>query len=121
MVVDDSHLIRKIFIEILESHNFKVITACNGFDAIEKIKQYSPDSIVTDLLMPGMNGYELCRWLKRNPSTQKIPVLLCSSRSYPVDLHWAKKQGADGFLCKPFNSSELFNTLKPFLPLALSR
>jgi twitching motility two-component system response regulator PilH len=62
-----------------------------------------------------MNGYDLCRWLKKTPKGQNIPVLMCSSKAEEFDRYWGIKQGADAYLAKPFHPSELIQTVKNLL------
>ena len=112
LVVDDSHTSREVFLQILRSDAIKVVQATNGVEAQEKIQTDSPDVVITDLIMPQMNGYELCRWIKNNPTTQEIPVLICSTKNEEFDRYWGKKQGADAYITKPLAASELLKTIK---------
>ncbi|MGF1490231.1 MAG: PleD family two-component system response regulator [Prochloraceae cyanobacterium] len=112
LVVDDSQASREIYSGILQSHSIKVIEAANGIDAQQKLKSSTPDLIITDVVMPEMNGYEFCRWVKNNPSTQKIPVLVCSSKNEEFDRYWGMKQGADAYMTKPFAPPDLLKTIK---------
>ena len=75
LIVDDSIIPRQMLSELLKGYNLKVIEAENGNEAQEKLNSEKIDLVVTDLIMPKMNGYELCRWIKNNPSIQDIPVL----------------------------------------------
>ncbi len=94
-----------------------VLLSTNGSHAIQILEQHSPDLVITDLIMPSMNGYELCRWLKNNPATQTIPVLMCSTKSEEFDRDWGMKQGADAYLTKPFLTAELIATVQHLLQL----
>ena len=111
LVVDDSQASREIYSGILQSHSIKVMEAENGIEAQQKLKSNTPDLIITDVVMPEMNGYELCRWVKNNPSTQNIPVLVCSSKNEEFDRYWGMKQGADAYMTKPFAPPDLLKTL----------
>lgn len=115
LVVDDSHVQRELISEVLNSHGMKVIEATDGLEAQKILKSTVPDMVITDLIMPEMNGYELCRWIKNNPDTQKIPVLICSTKSEEFDRYWGMKQGADAYLTKPFSGAELFMSVKHLL------
>ncbi len=112
LVVDDSHASREIYSGILKSHSINVIEAANGVEAKQRIEENNPDVVITDVVMPEMNGYELCRWIKNNPSTQKIPVLVCSTKNEEFDRYWGMKQGADAYMTKPFAPPELLKTIK---------
>jgi two-component system, chemotaxis family, response regulator PixH len=85
------------------------VTAQEGMDiAIQK----KPDVIISDVVMPGMSGFELCRKLKQNPETEKIPIILCTSKNQEIDRLWGMKQGADAYLTKPFTCEQLIRTVK---------
>lgn len=112
LVVDDSHSLRQMIVDILVKKGLKVFEAANGKEAQEQLNQQVPDLVITDLIMPEMNGYELCRWIKNNPSTKDIPVLICSTKSEEFDRHWGMKQGADAYLTKPFQATEMLQTIK---------
>ena len=115
LVVDDSSSLRETFSEILGSLKVKILTATNGSEAVNLLGKCTPDLVITDLIMPEMNGYELCRWVKNNPSTQSIPVLMCSTKSEEFDRYWGMKQGADAYLTKPFQAAELISTVQNML------
>lgn len=119
LIVDDSNSLRQSFLSILSSQKMKVVLAHNGSHAIQLLEKDTPppDLVITDLIMPEMNGYELCRWLKNNPSTKNIPVLMCSTKSEEFDRYWGMKQGADAYLTKPFAPAELVKMVKDLLRL----
>lgn len=112
LVVDDSHSLRQMIVDLLLKKGIKVLEASNGAEAQEQMGQNIPDLVITDLIMPQMNGYELCRWIKNNPATQNIPVLICSTKSEEFDRYWGMKQGADAYLTKPFQATEMLQTIK---------
>lgn len=93
----------------------QVAAAVNGLQAKEYIQANALDLVITDLIMPEMNGYELCRWIKNEPTTQKIPVLICSTKSEEFDRYWGMKQGADAYITKPFHPPELLKTVRQLL------
>lgn len=115
LIVDDSQTLRQMLSELLLSSGLKVIEATNGIEAKQQIQTSAPDLVITDLIMPGMNGYELCRWIKNEPATQRIPVLICSTKSEEFDRYWGMKQGADAYITKPFHPPELLKTVKQLL------
>lgn len=112
LIVDDSPSLRQILIELLEKRGINVLEAASGMEAQEQIEKQIPDLVITDLIMPQMNGYELCRWIKNNPSTQDVPVLICSTKSEEFDRYWGMKQGADAYMTKPFQPAEMLQTIK---------
>ncbi len=115
LIVDDSQTLRHMLSELLQNSGLKVIEATNGAEAKAKIQAKIPDLVITDLIMPEMNGYELCRWIKSQPTTQNLPVLICSTKSEEFDRYWGMKQGADAYITKPFHPPELLNTVKQLL------
>lgn len=115
MVVDDSVTLRQMIAELLEGRGLKVTVASDGVEALEQIKTNRPDLVVLDIVMPRMNGYEVCRRLKSDPKTQSLPVVMCSSKSEEFDRYWGMKQGADAYIAKPFHPQELVGTIKQLL------
>ena len=115
LVVEDSKSTRKMMSKLLSEKGFKVATAIDGVEALKKLPNVSPDIVVMDIVMPNMNGYELCRKIKSNPQTKDVPVVICSAKSEDFDRYWGIKQGADAYIAKPFEKRELIATIKQFL------
>lgn len=115
LVVDDSQTVRQMLSELLQKGGLTVIEAANGIEAKEKIQTKAPDLVITDVVMPGMNGYELCRWIKNDPAAHKIPILICSTKDQEFDRYWGMKQGADAYITKPFQPTEMLRTVKQLL------
>lgn len=112
LVVDDSPTVRELVSEHLRQQNFTVVEAFDGLDATEKIKISVPDLVITDVVMPRMNGYELCRWIKGNVKNKTVPVIMCTTKSEEFDKYWGMKQGADAYITKPYNPPELIDIVK---------
>ncbi|NQE36987.1 DNA-binding response regulator MtrA [Microcoleus sp. IPMA8] len=115
MVVDDSVTLREMIADLLKGRGLNVTVASDGVEALEQIKANRPDLVVLDIVMPRMNGYEVCRRLKSDPKTQNLPVVMCSSKSEEFDRYWGMKQGADAYIAKPFHPQELVGTIKQLL------
>ena len=115
LVVDDSQTLRKMLSEILRQHGMDVVEAIDGVEAKALILSTVPDLVITDLIMPGMNGYELCRWIRTQPLIQDLPILICSTKGEEFDRYWGMKQGADAYITKPFHPPELIQTIKKLL------
>lgn len=115
LVVDDSQTVRQMLSELLQKGGLTVVEAVNGLEAKAKIQAKLPDLVITDLIMPEMNGYELCRWMKNDPSAQNIPILVCSTKDQEFDRYWGMKQGADAYITKPFQPGEMLQTVKQLL------
>lgn len=115
MIVDDSNTIRAMLTELLKRHGFNVVEAEDGQVAKQLMKDNPPDLVITDVVMPNMNGYELCRWVKNEMPGGGAPVILCSTKSEAFDRHWAMKQGGDAYIIKPFNPDDMMNTINDLL------
>ena len=92
-----------------------VVSVSDGVEALEQIRNQRPDLVVLDIVMPRMNGYEVCRQIKTDPKTQDVPVVMCSSKGEEFDIYWGMKQGADAYISKPFEPDELIGTVKQLL------
>lgn len=112
LVVEDSPSELELISHFLNESGYKVIKATDGKEALEKLESEKPDAIITDVVMPGMSGFELCRSLKKNPATQKVPIVICSSKNQEIDRLWAMRQGADAYVTKPYTREELLRAIK---------
>jgi len=115
LIVDDSIMMREMVSDQLRRGGFEVIEAIDGEEAIAKIQQESPDIVITDIVMPRKNGYELTRWIKNEPTTKHIPVVMCTSKSEEFDVYWGMKQGADAYITKPYHPPDLVDAVKKLL------
>ncbi|MGK7931405.1 MAG: PleD family two-component system response regulator [Microcystaceae cyanobacterium] len=112
LVADDSKTQREYMSELLTKCGFKVILATDGKEAVDKISHARFDLIILDIVMPEMNGFQVCRKIKNDPDTKHIPVILCSTKDTPADHYWGLKQGADAYVVKSFEPHELLATIK---------
>ena len=115
LIVDDSATERSIISSCLKEFGIEVFEAFSGEEALEKIEQKYPDLILLDIVLPGRSGFEICRQLKKSEDTNKIPIILCSSKSTDMDKFWGKKQGADAYMPKPIDLEELVRIVKNFI------
>jgi twitching motility two-component system response regulator PilH len=115
LVVEDSVTQREMITDLLKGSGLTVTVASDGVEALEQIQGHCPDLIVLDIVMPRMNGYEVCRRIKADPQTQNVPVVMCSSKGEEFDRYWGMKQGADAYIAKPFQPTELVGTVKQLL------
>ncbi|MEC4805453.1 MAG: response regulator [Jaaginema sp. PMC 1079.18] len=115
LVVEDSVAQQQMISDLLKESGLTVLVANNGVEALSFIQENHPDIVVLDIIMPHMNGYELCRRLKSDPVTQNLPVVMCSSKGEEFDRYWGMKQGADAYIAKPFQPAELIGTVKQLL------
>ncbi|MBN1153927.1 diguanylate cyclase [candidate division KSB1 bacterium] len=115
LIVDDIALNRKLQHAYLDAVGYDVIVAKDGVEALEKIKNESPDLILLDVMMPKMNGFEVCRELKNNEETRFIPVILVTALNEIENKIKGIEAGADDFISKPFNKLELLARVKSLL------
>jgi twitching motility two-component system response regulator PilH len=115
LVVEDSQAQREVIVSLLKRDRFEITTAQNGLEAIAQAKLIHPDVVILDIIMPGMNGFEVCRKLRDSPETGNISIVMCSSKSTLVDRHWGFKQGANAYVAKPFSAKDLIDTIRKLL------
>ncbi|MBX7246276.1 MAG: response regulator [Candidatus Sumerlaeaceae bacterium] len=120
LVVDDDADLLQI-VKMCIEQDFEVLTAMDGIEAIEKITSYQPDLIVLDAMMPKMSGFQLCQSLRRNARYAKTPMMFVSGKTTPRDRDYALRIGANDFLPKPFEPSELRAKLQGLMQLPTFR
>ena len=111
LVVDDSPTERFFLADLLAKKGYTVITAENGDEAVAKIRAERPSLVLMDVVMPGASGFQVTRALSRDPDTQAIPVVLCTSKSNETDRIWGMRQGARDYLTKPIRAEELLSKI----------
>ncbi|MBD1875396.1 response regulator [Nodosilinea sp. FACHB-131] len=107
LVVEDTPSEMELMMHYLRDSGCTVICAVTAQEALEKAAQHPPDVIVSDVVMPGMSGFELCRSLKKQPATAHVPIVLCTSKNQDIDRLWGMRQGADIYLTKPYTRDQL--------------
>lgn len=108
LVIEDDQLLRKMYTSALREEGFEVIEAHNGLQAMEKATELLPDAIVTDLGLPGIDGFELCRRLHRTPSVSGVPIVAITGRYLSdADVQRALREGCRTVLIKPFRVEDL--------------
>ncbi len=112
LVVEDTPSAQQLLNQYLQESGYNVINANNGKEALDKVNQQKPDVVITDLVMPGMSGLELCRSLKKDPNTKKLPVIACTSKDQELDRLWGMKQGIDIYITKPYSKEEIIRAVR---------
>lgn len=107
LIVDDSPTELKLMMTALQNKGYNIITAADGEEAFAKIAAIRPDMVLLDVVMPKKNGYQVCRQIKSSAATKDIRVVLVTSKNQESDRFWGLKQGADGYLTKPYRPEEL--------------
>jgi CheY-like chemotaxis protein/predicted regulator of Ras-like GTPase activity (Roadblock/LC7/MglB family) len=118
LVVDDSLSVRKVVQRALESKRIEVLSAASGSEALEQIAREVPDLIVCDVIMPDMDGYQICDFIKKHPTLGHTPVLLISGIVNSTVLERAAKVRSDDVMRKPFAADELLHRIESLLPAA---
>ena len=111
LVVDDSETIRRSAEIFLRLTGFEVILASDGFDALSKICDFNPDLILVDIMMPKLDGYQMCQIVKQHPAYAKTPIIMLSSKDGVFDRARGRIAGSDQYLTKPFTRDGLLNAV----------
>src|SRR6202012_6044379 len=119
LVVDDILSNVKLLEAKLTAEYFEVVTAFNGLEALQKVEECDPDIILLDVMMPGMDGFEVARRIKSNPKTAHVPVVMVTALDQPSDRVAGLDAGADDFLTKPVDDSALFARVRSLVSLKL--
>ncbi len=110
LIVDDESHIRMLIeqtLEDLEDEGVDLLFADNGEDALQTIQQEEPDLVFLDVMMPKMNGIEVCRKVKENPGMEKVHIILLTAKGQEADKNKGMEVGADRYMTKPFDPDEL--------------
>jgi CheY-like chemotaxis protein len=117
LVVDDDRVIQQLLEVNLELEGYEVVaTASDGKEALDKIAELRPDLVILDIMMPKMDGLEVCRHLKADPELADIPIVLLSARAQDMDVREGLDIGADAYLTKPFDPVELLEVVGRLVP-----
>jgi putative two-component system response regulator len=112
LIVEDNDVLRKGLQSLLTAEKYQVIEAANGVEALEKMKQTTPDLILSDIAMPEMDGYELFDQVRSRPEWLTIPFIILTARRGREDIYAGKKTGAEDYLVKPVSRQELIATVR---------
>jgi CheY-like chemotaxis protein len=112
LLVDDDPLILEILRTILDLEEFEVTTVADGRQALASVAASPPDVVVCDVMMPEVDGFEVCRTLKSQPTTADLPVILLTARDRPEDRQAGEDAGCDAYLTKPFSPLQLIDVIR---------
>jgi len=115
LIVDDSANIRKLVTVVLRKEGYEFIEAKNGIEALEKVKLESPDLVILDIIIPGVDGLQVCNIVKSDPKTKDTAIIILTSEATYEAREKANKAGADVFMMKPFEPKDLRNAAKEVL------
>ncbi len=112
LVIDDSKTIRRTAETLLAKEGCEVHTAVDGFDALAKIAETTPDIVFVDIMMPRLDGYQTCSLIKHNKAYKNIPVIMLSSKDGLFDRARGRIVGSEHYLTKPFTKDELLSAIE---------
>jgi twitching motility two-component system response regulator PilH len=115
LVVDDVQTDRELIGKVVLATGHHPEYAGDGDEAFDKAKALKPALVLLDVVMPKQDGFATCRKLKKDADTGQIPVVLVTSKNTDTDRFWAEKQGANGFIVKPFSPDELTKVIRKFV------
>ena len=107
LVIDDTELMVRLTTDILTKHGYEVVSANNGVDGIKMVASEKPDLVLLDVVMPGIDGFEVCKLLRKDESNNLIPIIMLTAQGNEEDKLVGLEIGADDYITKPFNPREL--------------
>lgn len=116
LIVDDEKDVLELLFSVFDGlGDYRILGAMDGEEALRLVREANPDIILLDIRLPKMNGYEVCEFVKSDPTMSSTRVLMVSSMTQNSDLQKAEKVGADGYIAKPFSSKDLLEKVKELL------
>ncbi len=115
LIAEDSITDLQFIKNALQETGYEILTASNGDEAEQKVRLEMVDLIILDVVMPKKNGFQVCRSLKRDEKYRHIPIILITSKTQDSDRFWGLKQGADEYVTKPFEPTDLLEAVKKHL------
>ena len=115
LLVDDEPDIRLTVSKRLMNKGYRVTEAENGKIALDIIEKQVPDLVILDVMMPELNGYQVCRKLRERPETKELPVLMLTAKDQTTDRFWAEEVGVTEYITKPFEDEELLAAVQRLL------
>jgi len=115
LIVDDEPFILKSLAFVLKKEGFDVDTASNGLEAMERIQKEKPDLVFLDIMMPKMNGLELCQWMRNDPVFKHIYIIILTAKGQETDREKGLTIGADEYMTKPFSPSWVVERIRDIL------
>jgi len=115
LIVEDEHSIRETIRFVLEQAGYECLLACDGAEALIVARSGSPELILLDVMLPKLNGYQVCRLLKRDSRFSAIPIVMVTARTQDQDYAQGKESGADDYLTKPFEFADLLQIIRRHL------
>jgi DNA-binding response OmpR family regulator len=121
LIADDDPVIQKLLAVNFEMEGYRVVTASDGAEALERIGSDHPDLAVLDVMMPRVDGLDVVRALRADPTTRTMPIILLSAKAQAVDINRGLEAGADVYVTKPFDPAELLDKAAALIGTAEGR
>jgi len=118
LVVDDVEITTKLAQKWLERHGFIVVCAYDGLEALELAHSENPDLILLDVMLPHLDGFEVCKQLKAEDQFKKVPILMFTAKGLSRDVERGQEVGADEYIIKPFQGKALVATIRKHLKMS---
>lgn len=115
LIVEDEESLLKLESILLTSKGYSVTGVADGVSALEQVVLIKPDLIVLDIMLPGMDGFEVCRIIKQNPETANIPVMMLTAKKSSQDCERGMAAGASAYVTKPFKSAKIIEIIQELL------
>ena len=115
LIADDNENIREALTYLLEDEGYKLVLAKDGSDTLKKVKEFRPDILFLDIMMPEMNGYEICQIIKQDEELKATYVIMLTAKGQVAEQERGKEVGADEYIVKPFSPMEILNKIKNIL------
>lgn len=109
LIIEDDPGTSRLVDYSLKQEGYDVITSSNGLDGLRKALNESPDLVILDVMLPGLDGFEICYRLKAEPSTANLPILMFSAKAQEIDKDTGKRVGADDYLTKPSAPADIIS------------
>ena len=115
LIVDDEPSITVPLKFLMEQHQFEVVVVHNGEDALSVIKVFEPDLVILDIMLPGLDGFQVCQTLKEDPARKLVKVIFLSAMTRDLDIAKGNTLGADAYITKPFSNADVVSLVKDLL------
>jgi two-component system, OmpR family, alkaline phosphatase synthesis response regulator PhoP len=115
LIIEDDPATSRLVDYSLRHHGYQVITATNGLEGVRKAQTEAPDLVILDVMLPGIDGYEICHRLRADPATRGLRILMFSAKAQDIDKETGKKVGADDYLTKPAAPAEIVDRVEHLL------
>ena len=115
LVIEDDPATSRLVDYTLRHEGYEVIRAANGLEGLQKARNEKPDLLILDVMLPGIDGFEICHRLRSDIATSKLPILMFSAKAQEIDKKTGAKVGADDYLTKPADPAEILNRVRNLL------